>query len=87
MSLFMKDPKKLATMIVEGADLEKKPQTSDGAEKDATPAKTDQASKLLAAIQSNDSGAFMNNLRSFIREIMNESKDEKPSSTPSKEFF
>lgn len=78
MSLFMKDPKKLATMIIEGAELEKKPQTSDGAEKDATPANTDQASKLLAAVQSNDANALMNSVRSLIKSMMSESTDEKP---------
>jgi hypothetical protein len=77
--LFMKDPKKLATMIVEGAKLSKKPETSDGAEKDATPANNDQASRLLSALQSNDAESVMNNLRSFIRDVMNESHDEKPS--------
>jgi hypothetical protein len=80
MSLFMKDPKKLATLIVEGAspDLKKKPETADGAEKDVTPANEDRASKLLAAVQANDAGAFMNSLRSFIKDVLNESTDEKP---------
>jgi hypothetical protein len=78
MSLFMKDPKKLATMIMESSALKKKPETSDGAEKDVKPANNDQAAKLIAALQSNDSESVMNSLRSFIKDVMNESTDENP---------
>ncbi len=77
--LFMKDPKKLATMIMENAKLSKKPETSDGAEKDAKPANNDQASRLLEAFKSSDSESVMNILRSFVQTVVSESKDEKPS--------
>lgn len=77
MSLFMKDSKKTAISILEGA-LKKKAQTSDGADKDCMPANKDQISRLLEAISSKDSEAFLNNLRSFVKDVMNESTDEKP---------
>lgn len=77
MSLFMKDPKKTAMLILDSA-MKKKPQTSDGAYKDSKPANSDQASRLMDALKNGDKEAFMNNLRSFVRDYMNEETDEKP---------
>jgi 5,10-methenyltetrahydromethanopterin hydrogenase len=85
MSLFMKDPKKTATLIIEAMKTKKAPQTSDGAVKDALPANSDQASRLLEAIKSSNPEAFMNSLRSFVKDVMNESTDEKPE-VPSEEI-
>lgn len=84
MSLFMKDPKKTAAIILDAA-LKKKPQTSDGAVKDVKPANSDQASRVLEAIKSNDGEALMNSLRSFFKSCMNESTDEKPE-VPKEEY-
>jgi hypothetical protein len=71
-------------MILESA-LKKKPQTSDGALKDVSSANQDQVSRLLKAIASNDSEAFMNGLRSFVKDVVNESTDEKPE-VPEEDF-
>ncbi len=77
MSLFMKDPKKTAMLILDSA-MKKKSQTSDGAYKDASLANDDQASKLLAALSGKDKEALVSVLRSFVQDVMNESTDEKP---------
>lgn len=77
MSLFMKDPKTTAALILSSG--EKKPQTPDGAEKDNAPANEDYASKLLQAFQSNDSKSLMSNLRSIFNSFKDESTDNKPS--------
>jgi hypothetical protein len=77
MSLFMKDPKKMAAMVIDHLG-KKKATTSDGAEKDHKPEQSDLGSQLLKAIQSNDVESFVNNLRSFVSSHKSELTDEKP---------
>jgi hypothetical protein len=78
--MFMKDPKKMSAMVLDHLG-EKKPETSDGAVKDAQPAFDEQGDRMFKAFTSGDSKSFMSLLKDFMRTYKDESKDEKPTVT------
>lgn len=77
MSLFMKDPKKTAMLILDSA-LKKKAQTSDGAYKDHSLSNADEAEKIFRAITSQSKESLVSSLRGLIKSVMNEETDESP---------